>query len=63
MRKKQESGQAILEYVILLGITLGIMVFFIRTMTQTLNNAIPKIGGTFERQLRTGAAPAKLWRK
>jgi hypothetical protein len=63
VRKKKNSGQAILEYVLLLSITMGTMVFFLRTMTKSLNTSIPRIGGIFERQLRAGAAPAGLWKK
>ncbi len=56
-------GQAILEYVILLSITLGLGVFVFNTLTKNLDQSIPKMGGNLEKQLRSGAAPASLWRK
>ena len=59
----QKSGQAVIEYVILLAITVGGMLYFIRTMTGAFDQSVPKMGGTFERQLRAGAAPASLWKK
>ena len=61
--RKRESGQAVLEYVILLGITMGIMIYFLRTLTTGVNRTIPKWGRSFEIQLRAGAAPASLWDK
>ncbi|NDF14278.1 hypothetical protein EB061_03010 [bacterium] len=56
-------GQAILEYVILLGITVGIGIFAFQTLNRSVDRAVPKIGGNLEKQLRSGAAPANLWRK
>jgi len=62
-RKKSDAGQAVLEYVILLGITVGIVVAFTRNLMQGVDQAIPKWGRKFEIQLRAGAAPASLWDK
>ena len=62
-KKSKESGQAVLEYMILLSITLGIVVGFAKNMTGIFDKAAPKIGGNFERQLRAGAASAKVWKE
>jgi hypothetical protein len=62
-KKKTDSGQAVIEYVILLAITTGIMLYFVRSLSTSLNNTIPKWGGSLEVQLRAGAAPASLWKK
>lgn len=60
---QEVRGQALLEYVILLAITAGIGVYVFRTLNDNLDRSIPKIGGNLEKQLRSGAAPASLWRK
>ncbi|MBU6155016.1 MAG: hypothetical protein KGP28_11995 [Bdellovibrionales bacterium] len=62
-KRSKESGQAVVEYIILLSITLGIVVAFARNMTSIFDKGAPKIGGKFERQIRAGAAPAGLWRE
>jgi hypothetical protein len=60
-KKPKQAGQAVLEYVMLLGITVGTMLYFVRTMNKTFDKTVPKWGGRLERQLRAGAAPAKVW--
>jgi len=60
---RQVRGQAILEYMILLVITVSIGIAAFKTLTQKLDQSIPKIGGNLEKQLRSGAGPASLWRK
>ncbi len=62
-KKKSDSGQAVLEYVILLAITVGIMIYFVRNLSSGMNKTIPKWGGSLEVQLRAGAAPASIWKK
>ena len=52
-----------LEYAILLAITVGIAIAFMRNLTAGVDKAVPKWGRTFEIQLRAGAAPASLWDK
>jgi hypothetical protein len=63
LRKKRNSGQAVVEYIVLLTMVIGIMVAFLRTLNGSFNKAVPKMGGVIERQLRTGAASAGVWRK
>lgn len=63
MSQKRKSGQAIIEYILLLAMVIGIMVAFLRTVNTSFNKAVPRMGGTIERQLRTGAASAGVWRK
>ena len=63
MRKNRNSGQAVVEYVLLLTMVVGIMVAFLRTLSGAYNKAVPKVGASIERQLRTGAASAGVWRK
>ena len=62
-KRLNQSGQSIVEYVILLSITMAIVVGFARSITGLFDKSAPKMGGQFERQLRAGAAPAGLWKK
>ncbi len=62
-KRRSDSGQAVVEYVILLAITVGILVSFVRSLSGSLNKTIPKWGESLEVQLRAGAAPASLWKK
>ena len=63
MNRKRRSGQAVIEYVLLLTMVVGIMVAFLRTLNGSFDKAVPRMGGTIERQLRTGAASAGVWLK
>lgn len=61
--KHTESGQAIVEYVLLLSIVLGIMVYFMNTLTGSFDDSTARFGGKIEKQIRTGSAPASVWTK
>lgn len=63
LSQKRKSGQAVVEYIVLLTMVVGIMVAFLRTVNGSFNKAVPRMGGAIERQLRTGAASAGVWRK
>jgi hypothetical protein len=63
VRKTRNSGQAVIEYVLLLAMMVGIMVVLLRTLNGAYNKGVPKVGAAMERQLRTGAASAGVWRK
>ncbi|MBC7396094.1 MAG: hypothetical protein H7333_01510 [Bdellovibrionales bacterium] len=62
-RKNKESGQALIEYILLLTIVFGFVIFFVQKLTGTFDTTTLSLGGKMERQLRTGAAPASLWTK
>ena len=62
-RTRREAGQAVVEYMIILTITFGTILYFTRTMTRIFDTASPKMGGKIEVQLRAGAAPASLWKR
>ena len=62
-KRSKESGQALLEYIILLSIVFGMVIFFVHKLTGTFDKTTLSLGGKMERQLRTGAAPASLWTK
>ena len=62
-RKKRESGQALVEYMLLVSIIVGLMVGFVGKLTGTFDKTTIRLGGKIERQLRTGSAPATIWKK
>ncbi len=62
-KKKNESGQALTEYVLLLMIVVPALVYFVGTLAGTFYKSSAKYGGFIEKQMRTGAAPATIWTK
>lgn len=58
-----ESGQAILEYVLLLTIVLGALTYFVQAISGKMDQTTAINGGSLEKQLRTGSAPASIWTK
>ncbi len=60
-KRSKESGQAVVEYIVLISITLGVVVLFAKRMTDLFDSTSPKMGGIFEKQLRGGGASAALW--
>ena len=65
MKKKggNPSGQAVIEYVMLMAITVGSIVFLVRNLGKSMDKSVPRMGGKMEQQLRAGAAPPSIWRK
>jgi hypothetical protein len=63
IQRKNQSGQAIIEYIILLTFTVGIVVAFMSKSTSLFDKATVAVGGKMEKQLRTGKAPASIWTK
>ena len=62
-KRKNQSGQAVVEYIVLLSIAVGLMAFFVKSLTSGIDKTIPRWGRGIEVQLRAGAAPASLWKK
>ena len=62
-KRRAQSGQAVIEYIILLSIVMGIMVVFIHKLTDGLDTTTAGLGGQIEKQLRTGSAPPTVWTK
>jgi hypothetical protein len=61
--KKKDSGQAVIEYVLVLSMVMGIMIYAVPQLKSLMNTAMTKYGGTVEQQLRTGSASPNLWLK
>ena len=63
MGKASKSGQAIIEYIILLSIVVVGLALFLSKYTGLFDNMTVRMGGAMESQLRTGKAPASVWTK
>jgi hypothetical protein len=61
--RRKESGQAIIEYIILLTIVFGTVAYFVQKLTGGFDSMVASSGAKVEKQLRTGAAPATIWNK
>jgi hypothetical protein len=61
--RSSRSGQAIVEYILLLSIVVIGLGFFVRKIGVATGNMTANTGGKLERQLRTGSAPPDIWIK
>ena len=62
-KRSNQSGQAITEYILLLAIVVGLVAFFMHTITGSFDQTTALFGGKIEKQIRTGSAPATVWNK
>ena len=62
-KNRKESGQALTEYVLLLAIVVPALIYFLGTLSSSFYKTSARYGGSLERQMRTGAAPASIWTK
>lgn len=60
--RKAQSGQAVLEYIILLSITLTGATLIARGILTSLDDAVLRFGGKLEKNLKTGRAPVGVWK-
>jgi Flp pilus assembly pilin Flp len=60
-QKRNQSGQALVEYVILLSIVVGIVAVFMNKLSGAFDVTTARYGGKVEQQLRTGNAPPSIW--
>ncbi|MBN21631.1 MAG: hypothetical protein CL678_10130 [Bdellovibrionaceae bacterium] len=60
--RSDESGQAVVEYLLILslGVTLAISVAV--SLNEALSNQILRFGAVLEKDLRTGRAPANVYK-
>ncbi len=59
---KKEGGQAVLEYVLILSLALGAAVTLARGVREALDSGVLKLGAQLEKDLRTGRAPAHVFK-
>ncbi len=60
-REANQRGQAVLEYILLLAVTVSLVVGFSKTILTAVDQGILKFGGRLEKTLKTGRAPANVW--
>lgn len=60
---KNQSGQAMVEYILLLTIVVVGAGLFLQSLSKAIDQMTAAQGGKLERQIRTGSAPASLWKK
>ena len=56
-----ESGQAIVEYILLLSVLFTVSVGFSRRIISSLDSSISVFNATLEKDLRTGRADVRFW--
>jgi hypothetical protein len=59
---KEEEGQALTEYVLLLSASVGVAVALARGLVQAIDKGILFLGGQLEKDLKTGRADPGVWR-
>lgn len=58
---KDDSGQAITEYIMLLSMTLAVAILLARGLVSAINTSTLVLGGQLEKDLKTGRADLGLW--
>jgi Flp pilus assembly pilin Flp len=58
---KDENGQATVEYILLLSITVVGAASFARVIMSSLDRAVLRLGGQLEKDLKSGRAPLSVW--
>ena len=58
---RDEDGQAVIEYVLLLSATLISAGLLARGILSALDNGVLKLGGVLEKDLKTGRAPLSVY--
>ena len=56
-------GQALIEYILLLSILVGLSSLIFRTISSTFDRGLPLLGARMEAALKTGRTPNHLWRE
>jgi hypothetical protein len=61
--RQSQSGQALIEYVLLLSIVVTIAIASIDRFTGLFDQLTARYGGKVEQQIRTGSAPPTIWNR
>ena len=56
------SGQATVEYILLLSFSVGISILMARGFIATLDKGMLRIGAQLEQDLKSGRAPLSVWK-
>lgn len=60
-KSKKQSGQAVLEYILLLAVILVLVTGFSKTILRTMDQGILRFGAEFEKRIKTGRLPPNVW--
>jgi Flp pilus assembly pilin Flp len=60
---RSQSGQAIVEYILLLSLIIGGVGLFISKLTGSFDQMTAGFGGKVEQQIRTGSITPSVWQK
>ena len=58
---RSRSGQATVEYILILSVTVGLASLLVRGVIGTLDSGVLYLGANLERDLQTGRMPVELW--
>lgn len=61
-KSKNQRGQATIEYVFLLGFAVSVAGYIASVLMGRLDGKVLELGGTLEKQLKTGRSPVSIWR-
>ena len=59
---RDESGQGILEYILILSFALATSLILMRGMKTALDSGVLLFGAELERDLKTGRTPVSAWK-
>lgn len=60
-KNKNTRGQATLEYILILTVSVAVCIILVRGMTESVDNAILRFGGNLEKSLKSGRAPLDVY--
>ena len=58
---RDEDGQAITEYILLLAVVVTIAVGVARLVMEVLDESVLRVGGVLEKKLKTGREELNVW--
>lgn len=58
---REEEGQAVVEYILLLSLCAMIAAGLARALVAVMDSGILMLGGQLEKDLKTGRAPLNVW--
>lgn len=61
-RKKRQSGQGTIEYILILAFAVSSASLLSRAMKSAWEGSVLKLGGRLEQSLKTGRVPYSAWK-
>lgn len=60
-RKNNQSGQAVVEYLLILSISIVLSGLLFKGLNSSLDSGIRRFGMQLEKDLKTGRIPSSIW--